>query len=181
MITTFYQMRNDYLIEGLVSLIKYVSGGKDLKQLQMIEIGSYTGESTQVFAKYFGKVVSVDPFENGYDMNDLACHHADFNIVYDKFLDNMKEFSNVFHVRKKSDDAFEDFKGQRYDFVYIDGMHTYDQVKKDILNYKQLIKEDGFIGGHDYSGYWPDVVKAVDECLIKPDKVFQDTSWVKKI
>ena len=178
---TFYQMRNEYLNEGLVSLIEYVTADKDAKDLTMIEIGSYTGESTQVFAKYFGKVISVDPFENGYDMNDLACHHADFKDVYTKFLENMQSFENVRNIRKKSDDAVFDLKAEKYDFVYIDGMHTYDQVKKDILNYKQLIKPGGFIGGHDYSGYWLDVVKAVDECLEKPDKTFQDASWAKKL
>jgi predicted O-methyltransferase YrrM len=174
-------MRNDYLNEGLVSLIQYVTEGKDPKDMSMIEIGSYVGESTQVFAKYFGKVISVDPFVNGYDMNDLACHHADFKDVYLMFMKNMKPFKNVEHIRKKSDDAILDLKKQKYDFVYIDGLHTYDQVKKDINNYKDIVKPGGFIGGHDYSGYWLDVVKAVDECFGKPDRTFQDASWAKKL
>lgn len=177
----FYQMRTEYLNEGLVSLIEYISNGKDPKTLSMIEIGSYIGESTSVFASYFGKVVSVDPFENDYDANDLACQHADFKDVYNKFLENMQSFDNVKNIRKKSDDAIVDLKEEKYDFVYIDGMHTYDQVKKDIINYKDLIKSGGFIGGHDYSNYWIDVVKAVNECLEKPDETFQDTSWVKKL
>lgn len=174
----FYQMRNDYLKQGLVSLIEYINPGKDFK---MIEIGSYVGESTQVFAKYFGKVISVDPFINGYDMNDQACHHANFDDVYLKFIENIKAFNNIEHIRKKSDDAILDLGGQTYDFVYIDGMHTYDQVKKDITNYRDLVKPGGFIGGHDYSEYWLDVVKAVDECLGNPDRTFQDASWVKKL
>lgn len=177
----FYQMRTEYLNEGLVSLIKYVSNGRDPKTLSMIEIGSYIGESTSVFASYFGKVVSVDPFENDYDLNDLACKHADFKDVYAKFLENMQSFENVENIRKRSDDAITDLEEGKYDFVYIDGMHTYDQVKKDIINYKKLIKPGGFIGGHDYSHYWPGVVKAVDESLENPDKTFQDASWVKKL
>jgi predicted O-methyltransferase YrrM len=177
----FYQMRDEYLNEGLVSLIKYISGDRDAKTLSMIEIGSYTGESTRIFASYFGEVVSIDPFENDYDVNDAACHHADFNDVYNKFLENMQSFDNVTNIRKKSDDAITDLIEKKYDFVYIDGMHTYDQVKKDIINYKDLIKPGGFIGGHDYSGYWLDVIKAVDECLEKPDETFQDTSWVKQL
>jgi predicted O-methyltransferase YrrM len=177
----FYQMRTEYLNKGLVSLIEYISNGRDQKTLSMIEIGSYIGESTKVFANHFGKVVSIDPFENDYDVNDLACHHADFKDVYTKFLENMQPFDNVKNIRKKSDDAIFDLKKEKYDFVYIDGMHTYEQVKKDIINYKDLIKPGGFIGGHDYSHYWPGVVKAIDECLEKPDKTFQDASWVKKL
>jgi hypothetical protein len=68
-----------------------------------------------------------------------------------------------------------------YDFVYIDGLHTYEQVKKDIENYKQLIRPNGFIGGHDYHPQgWPGVVKAVEE-TVGVDKVFPDGSWIKKL
>jgi hypothetical protein len=68
-----------------------------------------------------------------------------------------------------------------FDFVYIDGMHTYDQVKKDIKNYLPFLREGGFIGGHDYADNKEQVVKAVNEVIGQPDAVFQDTSWIKQI
>jgi predicted O-methyltransferase YrrM len=36
------------------------------------------------------------------------------------------------------------------DFVYIDGNHSYDYVRRDIDNYLPLVRPGGFIGGHDY-------------------------------
>ena len=36
------------------------------------------------------------------------------------------------------------------DFVYIDGGHTYEIVKSDIIKYFSKVKEDGMISGHDY-------------------------------
>lgn len=61
-------------------------------------------------------------------------------------------------------------------------MHTYDAVKSDILMWLPKIKKGCFIGGHDYSKIeHPSVTQAVDEAFGKPDKVFIDTSWVKRI
>ena len=39
----------------------------------------------------------------------------------------------------------------------------------------------GFIGGHDYMDYFEGCVKAVDEVVGKPDKIFRDYSWIKRI
>jgi len=36
------------------------------------------------------------------------------------------------------------------DFVYIDGNHSYEYVKRDIGNYYRLVRPGGFVGGHDY-------------------------------
>lgn len=51
-------------------------------------------------------------------------------------------------VRKNSDDFFKDNK-DKFDIVFIDGLHIYDQVKKDILNSVDCLKENGIILIHD--------------------------------
>jgi hypothetical protein len=88
--------------------------------------------------------------------------------------------SNVSHIKKTSDDAIFDLN-EKIDFIYIDGMHTYDQIKKDITNYLPLLNSSGFISGHDYHPVWEGIVKGVEELLGVPDNVFSDTSWIKKI
>lgn len=145
----------------------------------MVEIGSYLGESTCIFAKYFERVISIDPFLDNYDPNDIACSFAPFEEVYQQFLINTRSFSNIEHIRMTSDDAVEQI-GQ-VDFVYIDGLHTYEQVKKDIKNYLPKIKKGGVIGGHDYHPAWSGVVSAVVESIGDPDKVYNDFSWIKKL
>ncbi len=52
------------------------------------------------------------------------------------------------NVRKTSDEFFEKNKN-KFDIVFIDGLHTYDQVKKDILNSINCLKENGIILVHD--------------------------------
>jgi predicted O-methyltransferase YrrM len=176
-----YKMRNDDYHKGLLDLIDYLKKTSNTQEMTMIEIGSYAGESTKVFAKNFKKVISVDPFQNDYDSNDIACSYMDLTEVYNEFISNIKDYDNITHIRKTSDDAIEDLRDVKVDFVYIDGLHTYDQVKKDIENYQKIVRENGFIGGHDYHIVWRGVIDAVDETLGKPDKKFQDTSWIKKI
>lgn len=54
-------------------------------------------------------------------------------------------------------------------------------VEESYINYLPVVKKGGFIGGHDYTGNWPQVVKAVNDVLVKVDYTFADGSWVKEI
>ena len=174
----FYKMRDGEQEDGLLSMIDDLG---DTKNMTMIEIGSYLGESTIMFAQKFKKVITIDPFIDNYDDSEYPKEYTPLSLVYEKFLENISNYSNVFHIRKKSDDAIFDII-DKVDFVYIDGHHTYEQVKKDIINYKKVIKDGGIIGGHDFSDVWQErVVKAVEEYLGWPDKIYEDYSWVKKL
>lgn len=178
---SLYTMRHSEYVNGLIDLINYINYDKPTNQLTMIEIGSYAGESTSIFASRFKQVISIDPFINDYDPNDITCQHLELEKVYEVFKNTISSYSNIIHIRKISDNAINDLKNQKVDFVYIDGLHTYDQVKKDIINYAPLINSNGFIGGHDYHPNWKGVVDGIEEILGIPDKIFGDTSWIKKI
>jgi len=65
------------------------------------------------------------------------------------------------------------------DFVYVDSCHTYDGCKADVLT--ALAAKPAYIGGHDYNGGFQGVVDAVNETVGAPDKVYPDTSWIKKL
>lgn len=176
-----YVMRDEKYREGLEHLIQYVNTSSDTKEMTMIEIGSYAGESTEMFANNFNKIISIDPFYNDYDKNDITCQYMDLTEVYSTFNSIVSKYENISHIRKTSDDAIDDLKETKVDLIYIDGLHTYEQVKKDIQNYIGLIKPSGFICGHDYHPVWGGVMNAIDEMIGVPDKTFQDTSWIKKI
>ena len=84
------------------------------------------------------------------------------------------------NVRKTSDDFFQDNK-QNFDIIFIDGLHHYEQVKKDINNSLKFLNKNGFILVHDclprtkahqsiprYRGSWNgDVWKAIVELRTK--------------
>ena len=192
----FYVMRNQTLISGLKDLISYINAVKSTEDMHMIEIGSYLGDSTLLFAEHFSDVLAIDPFLDDYDPNDDTCNYAPFDKVYEEFINRTKDVPNIFLIKKTSDDAVDAIKNaaknidprnleeenlRAFDFIYIDGMHTYEQVKKDIQNYLPFVKKGGFIGGHDYVPGFQGVMDAVNEQFGAPDAVFHDTSWLKRV
>jgi predicted O-methyltransferase YrrM len=178
---TPYIMRDQTYTKGLLDLIEYINKTNNTSNMRMVEIGSYSGESTKIFANHFKEVITIDPYLNDYDLNDIACYHMNLEKVYELFIENTNDYKNISLIKETSDNAINILKDQIFDFVYIDGVHTYEQVNKDIDNYRSLIKSGGFIGGHDYHPVWKGVVKSVNEKLNKPDKIFQDTSWIIRI
>ena len=52
------------------------------------------------------------------------------------------------NVRKTSDDFFKENQSS-FDIVFIDGLHIYEQVKKDILNSVNCLLDEGIILVHD--------------------------------
>ena len=52
------------------------------------------------------------------------------------------------NIRKTSDDFFKE-NNDKFDIVFIDGLHIYEQVKKDILNSVNCLNVNGIILVHD--------------------------------
>lgn len=63
-----------------------------------------------------------------------------------------------------------------FDFVFIDGDHTYEGVCQDINEVRSLLKPKGIWMFHDYT--WEDlgVAQACDELLGKPDRVVDSSA-----
>jgi predicted O-methyltransferase YrrM len=181
MVNSLYEMRDETYTRGLIDLINYVKEHGNTNEMSMIEIGSYAGESTKIFSENFKSVVSIDPFINDYDPNDITCKFMELEKVYDVFKEVIHNHKNIRHIRMTSDDAINELVNEKFDFIYIDGLHTYEQIKKDITNYLPLLKNGCLIGGHDYHLNWYGVVKGINEILGEPDMTFVDTSWIKKI
>lgn len=173
-------MRDKTSSEGLLDMIKNLG---DTKDKVMIEIGSFIGESTVIFAQHFKEVIAIDPFLCDYDPNDPTSKF-NFDDVYKEYSRRVSPYTNIKTLRMTSDEALEVLKNDKYDFVYIDGLHTYDGVKTDIINYQPLVKPGGVIGGHDYTDKIPHIIgvyNAVNEMFTTPDKVFKDNSWIKQL
>ena len=176
----FYIMRAPFYAEGLIDMINWIDNIRPTKEMRIIEIGSYIGESTMIFADRFKEVVSVDPYINDYDLEDAACSFAPFDKVYEQFVRNTLSVPNIKSIRETSKNAFSILKDQQWDMVYIDGLHTLEGVSYDIAHYKTIIKPGGFVCGHDYG--WGNVRHAIGQLLDdKVDATFKDASWAKQI
>lgn len=180
MIDEFYKMRTPEQRDGLLDMISHINNICPTKEMQILEIGSYVGESTLIFAENFKEVISVDPYINDYDLDDAACHHASFDKVYAEFIKNTLAIPNIKSIRETSQNAFSILKYKEWDVIYIDGLHTLEGVWFDIEHYKTIIKPGGFLCGHDYG--WGNVRHSIGQLLNdRVDGVFKDGSWVVKL
>lgn len=170
--------------EGLHQLIAFINNQlkTDTKSTNIIEIGSYMGESSEIFADNFQSIICVDAW-NADIVTDGASYGKHLEGAEQAFIQRMK-WKNYKKFKMTSDYFFEQegdiLKTKNIKVIYIDGLHTYEQVKRDIQN---AVKAGiPIISGHDFSEKnWPGVVKAVREILGEPLGVFCDSSWVVKI
>jgi len=132
------------------------------KNLMGVEIGTANGTNARIMMEYLSidKLFCVDPFIEYLDGDGIVKSTISNRSRAFKILN--KYGSRVVFVEKMSDDAVPDIPSD-LDFVCIDGNHSYDFVKADILNYYPKVKMGGVIGGHDYNGITNGVVKAVTE------------------
>tara|TARA_B100000287_G_C20626358_1_gene777985 strand:+ start:401 stop:973 length:573 start_codon:yes stop_codon:yes gene_type:complete len=149
------------------------------EDLNMIEIGSYMGESTMLFAStgLFNEIHVIEPHKGSEDFNDE--HGYDWDFIKKEFETNLRVFDNITHHVDFSHNISDRFENESIDFVYIDADHSYEGVKRDIQLYLPKLKKNGLMAGHDYHEVWPGVVRAVDEIFGEPDVVVWDTSWLK--
>lgn len=159
-------------IDGLVHLARLTPPGSTL-----VELGSAWGESTMFFwlCGRFKHIYAVDPY--------IGLDHDNFDNP-SPLIENVVRPSKgvVEHIRKTSTDAAVMFEDASLDIVYIDAVHDYKHVSEDIRAYLPKVKHGGIIAGHDYNAkLFPGTIQAVDEILGKPDAIYTDTSWMKRV
>ena len=72
---------------------------------------------------------------------------------------------NTTIIKQRSLDAVQAWcdKPGQLDFVYIDGLHDFENVMLDIIHWARVVRPGGIVSGHDYAwGYNAGVVPAVD-------------------
>lgn len=137
-----------------------------------MEIGTCRGESTYDILDRCTNVIklyTVDPYKGYTDwVGDINQE------IVDKFLmiaqENLKSFGDrVQMIRETSLDAASKIKtilnsedDTPFDFIFIDGDHSYEATLADCETYYPLLKKGGIFCGHDYSSL-ETVHRAVDD------------------
>lgn len=164
-------MRPEHSIKEVHDLYQWAKEKIDMNLT--VEIGTFAGENAVIMSEYFKKVYTIDPWQNGYDQNDLASS-IDFNEVEKTFKNRTININNIIHIKKTGEEALNDFENESLDFVYIDGNHQEAAVIKDINSWRLKVKKNGIIAGHDLS--WSSVQNAIASCSL--DLVFTShESW----
>ena len=181
-------MRADQsMIDGLVQLVENIRRhNASPSKLCMTEIGSYSGQSMEIFArtKHMHTIACIDPWQSGYDASDIASssNMAAVESLFDKRMNQVISLGTTVLKHKGTIDSFalsDSFKRIQgtIDFVYIDGCHTYEAVKHDIQMCIDVIQPNIAICGHDI--HHPPIIKVVQELLGNLDMRFGDGSYIK--
>jgi len=123
-----------------------------------LEIGSFLGKSTLCLAEVAKVVHTVDTFRasaNG------QTQMGKFTTL-DKFKANIEGWDNIIYHIGKSADVIPKLD-PIFDFAFIDGMHTYEDVKRDTELCRSKLQPHSIIAFHDYGGVYGGVKQAVDE------------------
>lgn len=157
------------LVNGYVKIcnaeVNYLYGLDDLCQRHLLkrskpsvlEIGCNQGVSTKLLCQYSNDVTSVDPR------------------LLPRMEAVMEEYPYVKHFPMMSDEFFRQ-NTKKYDLIYVDGDHSFEQADKDIANGLLHLKPNGIVCGHDFHLSCPGVMKAVHKHFTLHE-VFQDSSW----
>ncbi len=137
-----------------------------LKNINILEIGSWLGASALSFAQGLkeynnanGTITCIDawkPFfdeeKNNDDVHKNMQALLGSDVAYNIFMHNINTLPSSIktqHLKGNSQDIMPMLKPEQFDIIFIDADHTYEPVKKDILNAIPLLKDGGIICGDD--------------------------------
>jgi predicted O-methyltransferase YrrM len=129
----------------------------------VLEIGAFIGNTTKMFSKALEnninkKIYVLDPYNGQQEGNDN---------VYSQFKQNTNELINLIHYREKSqsDFAINFMKKNRFMYVFVDGLHTYEGCFHDMLNIADNLSIGGVICLDDTNVI--EIKKALSDFLLK--------------
>lgn len=143
--------------------------------VRVLELGSATGESaTMILAcPWVSEVTCVDTWVS-----------QEAEELFDHRLNSQKSCGRLQTHKKTTSQFFEENKdGTKFDWIYVDASHDYEDVVQDLNNAWGNLREgtSSALTGHDYSKAWPGCKKAIDEFAEKNNLevvTFPDSSWL---
>ncbi len=144
------------------------------KPLMGVEIGVASGKHAKQILNFLNikQLVLVDPWKvhsddwqadntspKGLDKFDDTFHENNYKKAVKNFSNNPK----VKIIRDYSVNAAKMFDDKYFDFVYLDGDHSYEGVKKDLDSWYPKLKKFGVMCGDDYGNIHLPVIEAVSE------------------
>jgi hypothetical protein len=143
------------------------------KRLTGAEIGVLNGKNSILFLENLNikKLYLIDPYKyyKGHDDPKYKTKGYDeiANNIYNNTRKSLKKYNKkIRFFRDLSENVANKIPNNSLDFVYIDGNHSYEYVKRDIELYWPKVKKGGIIGGDDLGLHQPGVLKAVSEFIL---------------
>lgn len=161
-------------LEEKITLHKSIKSISNTGRLVCAEIGSYLGASSCFIANALNSqsiLYCIDTWGNDAMIYSTE-EEKDSNLIkkntFQEFLSNTKKYiSTIKPLKGWSYLVIDELKTleDSINFIFIDGDHNYDGVKKDWDAYKDLIKEGSLIALHD-TGWAEGVNRVIKEDIL---------------
>ena len=151
------------------------------KKSIIAEVGVWQGDFSKLIYNYSlpKKLVLVDPWIFDSKIRGCAPQVDGNEPLSQKFFDDakistykkFKGLANVSIIEKNSYKGSNMFDNEYFDYIYIDGEHSYEAVFNDLLYWYPKLKKNGKIFGDDF--YWREednsfsVKKAYEDFILK--------------
>ena len=104
-------------------------------------------------------------------------NQSDMDCIYEGVRKRFDKFDDIIIHRGKSAEILHTFKDAYFDWVYIDGNHNYEYIRRDLSDCFLKVKAEGIIAGDDYSDEFPSVKVAVHD-FIRENHLKDNQLWV---
>jgi predicted O-methyltransferase YrrM len=138
-----------------------------------VEVGCKNGRTTGfVLANCQDiRVIAIDPWmvqPKSDDPTRETYEDWDFEKIEREFWENVGEHKKrCTMARATSEFAADNLRHftleSQFDVIFIDALHDYASVLKDISMWWPRVRDGGFLCGHDFNHNWPGVMRAVAE------------------
>lgn len=142
---------------------------KDLtdQKIDYLEIGSFEGRSTVYISelKNINSIMCVDTFEGGDEHSNV-----NFKEVFNNLNYNLKKTPNQnYKIFKGKSNNFFTQNSKKFNLIYIDGSHYYEDVKSDFENSLNYLEKGGILICDDFLWFhYKDIrnnpMKAILDC-----------------
>ena len=138
--------------------IKFAIGYFEEKEIVAVEIGVYEGENSEQMNKHLNikKLYLIEPYK---EYESYAGTYNELDKAKKK-AHKRNNKGNEIWIEQLSQDGIK-MVFEKADFVYIDGNHEYEYIKKDLKLCWKILNKGGIISGHDIQ--YDDISKAVLE------------------
>ena len=144
----------------------------------VVEVGSFSGVSTCIFASFARIVFAVDAWTLLINTPYSEVSHEMLIKAEIDFFNRTRRFSNICPIKGFSEEVSFWFNAGFLDAVYIDGEHSVQSFSKDVLTWRPKLKSGGLLMGHDFNLVGHNF-SSLD--IKDPISHYSETSWVKKI
>lgn len=143
------------------------------------EVGVCTGRYSKILLQSIPglQLLGVDPYlpyGGGGSFRQLDTHYGNFQQAHQL----VEQYPNYLLVVARGHDVAQWLPDGSLDFVFIDGIHDYENAYRDITDWAPKVRRGGIVSGHDY--YLTErmrVKEAVDDYAREHGIEVQSTEW----